>query len=55
MSHKIGITNVDAKEKRLEKHVNLGWRVFQTRIFEDGNQAVGNSQVCRNFGINFGN
>ena len=39
MSHKIGITNIDAKEKRLEKHINLGWRVFKTRVFEDGNQA----------------
>ena len=39
LSHKIGITNVTAKEKRLEKHKNLGWRVFKTQIFEDGNRA----------------
>ena len=39
LSHKIGITNVTAKEKRLEKHKNLGWRVFKTQVFEDGNRA----------------
>lgn len=39
LSHKIGISNVDSKEVRLEKHINLGWRVFNKKIFTDGNRA----------------
>jgi hypothetical protein len=45
LSHKIGITNVDSKEVRLEKHINQGWRVYKKKIFEDGNQAYEIEQV----------
>jgi len=38
-SHKIGITNVGAKEKRLAKHIKQGWQVYRTRFFADGNVA----------------
>jgi hypothetical protein len=38
-AHKVGITNVDSKEKRLEKHLNQGWKVFKKRTFQDGNIA----------------
>jgi recombinational DNA repair protein (RecF pathway) len=38
-SHKIGITNVNAKEKRLEKHSKRGWVVYETWSFVNGNNA----------------
>lgn len=38
-SHKIGITNEGAKEKRLEKHTKEGWEVYRTHYFVDGNSA----------------
>jgi recombinational DNA repair protein (RecF pathway) len=38
-AHKIGITNVGAKEKRLEKHLKNGWQTYRTRFYEDGNRA----------------
>ena len=38
-AHKIGITNEDAKEKRIAKHIKEGWNVYQTRYFLDGNTA----------------
>jgi len=38
-SHKVGITNINAKEKRLEKHAKEGWIVYETWLFEDGNNA----------------
>lgn len=45
ISHKIGITNVNSKEVRLEKHIKQGWRVYKKKIFEDGNQAYEIEQV----------
>jgi hypothetical protein len=38
-SHKIGITNDGAKEKRLEKHLKQGWKTYKTQYFHDGNRA----------------
>lgn len=38
-AHKIGITNDGAKEKRLEKHLKRGWKLFATEFYEDGNMA----------------
>jgi len=38
-SHKIGITNDAAKEKRLEKHSKEGWETYKTSFFADGNDA----------------
>jgi len=38
-AHKIGITNVGAKEKRLEKHAKEGWVTYETLVFENGNHA----------------
>ena len=38
-SHKIGITNEGAKEKRLEKHLKQGWLIYRTIFSPDGNQA----------------
>ena len=38
-SHKIGITNEGAKEKRIAKHIKQGWQVYRTRYFADGNVA----------------
>ena len=38
-SHKIGITNEGAKEKRLENHTKEGWEVYRTHYFVDGKSA----------------
>lgn len=38
-SHKIGITNDAAKEKRLQKHSKEGWETYKTYFFTDGNDA----------------
>jgi hypothetical protein len=38
-SHKIGITNVNAKEKRLAKHSKQGWIMYDSWVFENGNNA----------------
>jgi hypothetical protein len=38
-SHKIGITNDAAKEKRLLKHAKEGWETYKTYFFTDGNDA----------------
>jgi hypothetical protein len=38
-SHKIGITNINAKEKRLEKHSKQGWIIYEKWLFENGNNA----------------
>ncbi len=38
-SHKIGITNEGAKEKRLKKHETEGWETYKTYFFENGNDA----------------
>ncbi len=38
-SHKIGITNDAAKEKRLKKHSKEGWETYKTCYFNDGNEA----------------
>jgi hypothetical protein len=38
-AHKIGITNENAKEKRLAKHTKEGWKTYKTKYFEDGNSA----------------
>jgi recombinational DNA repair protein (RecF pathway) len=38
-AHKIGITNEAAKEKRLEKHLKLGWKTYRTQFYVDGNRA----------------
>jgi recombinational DNA repair protein (RecF pathway) len=38
-SHKIGITNDGAKEKRLEKHLKKGWKTYRTQFYVDGNRA----------------
>jgi hypothetical protein len=38
-SHKIGITNEAAKEKRLKKHEAEGWLTYKTVYFENGNDA----------------
>jgi recombinational DNA repair protein (RecF pathway) len=38
-SHKIGITNEGAKEKRLEKHLKQGWQIYKTLYCLDGNQV----------------
>jgi hypothetical protein len=36
---KIGITNINAKEKRLEKHSKQGWIIYDQWLFENGNNA----------------
>jgi hypothetical protein len=38
-AHKIGITNINAKEKRLEKHSKQGWIIYDKWLFENGNNA----------------
>lgn len=38
-AHKIGITNEGAKEKRLEKHLKMGWKTYRTQFYSDGNRA----------------
>jgi len=43
-SHKIGITNDAAKEKRLEKHFKEGWETYKTYFFTDGNDAFETEQ-----------
>jgi Zn finger protein HypA/HybF involved in hydrogenase expression len=48
-SHKIGITNINAKEKRLEKHSKEGWIVYETWIFENGNNAFEVEQKLLNW------
>ena len=38
-SHKVGITNINAREKRLDKHAKEGWITYETWLFENGNSA----------------
>ena len=48
-AHKIGITNIGAKEKRLEKHAKQGWVTYETLIFENGNNAYEVEQEILNW------
>jgi hypothetical protein len=38
-AHKIGITNLNSKEKRLKDHFQNGWIEFRSKLFQDGNDA----------------
>lgn len=49
LSHKIGISNVNAKEVRLDKHRNQGWRTFRTKEYFDGNVAYEVEQETLNW------
>ena len=48
-AHKIGITNLDAKDQRLKKHLKLGWETYNVEKFQDGDVAFDIEQSVLNW------